>query len=79
MAFSCDFCGAKTAEVKPCGNVSPGGKKITLQIKSSEDIKRFLFRSETCKVLIPELGFESGFSNDSKYTTVEGLLEMIGS
>jgi len=47
MAFSCDYCGARSREVKTGGDVPPKGKKITYHLTDKEDLKRELFKSET--------------------------------
>lgn len=51
---------------------------ITLRVEKEEDLKRDLFKSETCYVSIPELELELDYGTlDGVYTTVEGLLEKI--
>ena len=89
MAFTCDHCGARNSEVKTGGytylflfllnnifsETSAKGKKITLHVESVKDINRFCFKSETCRMVIPELGFESGYGdNKGVYSTIEGIL-----
>ena len=78
LAFTCDNCGAKSSEVKTGGEVSPIGKRITLNVKSRQDMMRFCFKSETCSMKIPELEFESSYG-DAKgiYSTIEGILSSI--
>jgi len=41
--------------------ISAKGKKITLKVKDGKDIRRFLFKSETCRMEIPEIDFSSEF------------------
>lgn len=78
MAFSCDACGAKSREVKPGGAVSEKAKKITMKVSEEDDIKRFLFKSETCKMVIPEIDLELTMGTlGGVYTTVEGLMEKV--
>ncbi|KAL4463403.1 hypothetical protein ABPG72_017124 [Tetrahymena utriculariae] len=78
MSFLCQFCGTKSTEVKPGGEISKQGKTITLQIQSVEDLKRDLFKSETCSLVIPEIELELEYGTlGGVYTTVEGLLEKI--
>ncbi len=74
--FKCDQCGYKTTEVKGGGGISEKGAKITLTVKNQEDLNRDVFKSETSKIVIPEIGFEtSDGSMGSMYTTVEGVIE----
>ena len=74
--FKCDQCGYKTTEVKGGGGISEKGAKITLTVKNEEDLNRDVFKSETSKIVIPEIGFEtSDGSMGSMYTTVEGVIE----
>lgn len=51
------------------------GKKITLDVKEPSDLNRDLFKSNTARFSIPQIGFdmEPG-SLGSCFTTVEGLL-----
>lgn len=55
MSFSCEYCGAHSVETKNSGDVSEQALEITLKVDSEIDLKRDLFKSETCKVCIPEL------------------------
>lgn len=76
--FKCDQCGYKTTEVKGGGGISEKGAKITLTVKNEEDLNRDVFKSETSKIVIPEIGFEtSDGSMGSMYTTVEGVIDKI--
>ena len=51
---------------------------ITLNSENQEDLKRDLFKSETCYVNIPEIELELDYGTlGGVYTTVEGLLEKI--
>ena len=78
MSFSCEYCGAHTTETKNGGQSGENCTSIVLKAKSSIDLKRDLFKSETCKVEIPELELELDYGTlGGAYTTVEGLLEKI--
>lgn len=78
MAFTCDHCGYKDSEVKTSGEVSDKGKKITLNLASSEDFDRDIFKSDTCEILIPELGFSLNPGTlGCFYSTIEGVLNKI--
>ena len=78
MAFTCGFCGNRSTEVKVGGEISKQGLKITLQVKTEDDLKRDLFKSDTASISIPEIEFEMGYGTlGGVYTTVEGLLEKV--
>ena len=76
--FKCDNCGYKTTEVKGGGGISEKGTKYTLSVESIDDLNRDIFKSETSKIVIPEIGFETDEgSMGSLFTTVEGIIEKI--
>lgn len=76
--FKCDKCGYKTTEVKGGGGISEKGAKLTLKVQKEEDLNRDVFKSETSKIVIPEIGFEtSDGSMGSMYTTVEGIIDKL--
>ena len=58
MAFSCDFCGFRTSEVKPGGSISDYGTKITLNVKTIEDLSRDILKSESSSIEIVECELE---------------------
>lgn len=75
MASYCAKCGYRTNEVKSGTGFSEKGKKITLKVKTLEDLSRDILKSETCSIEIPELDLETGsMAVSGKFTTVEGLL-----
>lgn len=54
------------------------GKEIVLEIATEDDIRRDLFKSETCSLRIPDIDFELDFGTlGGVYTTVEGLFEKV--
>mmetsp|Transcript_129715 Transcript_129715/g.193083 ORF Transcript_129715/g.193083 Transcript_129715/m.193083 type:complete len:93 (+) Transcript_129715:311-589(+) len=76
MAFTCDTCGYRNTEVKTGGEVGAKGRKIILKVTEDKDLMRDCFKSETCKVIIPEIDFEYTYgSSGGVYSTVEGILE----
>ena len=78
MCTSCGHCGYKSNDVKTGGSISAKGKKISLNMNSSDDLNRDILVSETCKVEIPDLNFETlGGSCGGKFTTLEGLFDFI--
>jgi zinc finger protein len=78
MCFKCQKCGYKSTEVKGGGGISEKAMKYTLKVNGKDDLNRDVFKSETCKISIPDIGFETDTSSmGSMYTTVEGLLEKL--
>ena len=76
--FKCDKCGYKTTEVNGGGGISEKGTKYILSVETPEDLNRDIFKSETSKIVIPEIGFETDEgSMGSLFTTVEGIIEKI--
>ena len=51
MCFECANCGYKTAEVKGGGGISEKAKKLTLLVKTPEDLNRDLFKVFLCSVM----------------------------
>lgn len=78
MAFSCDYCLHREAEVKTGGGISELAKKYTIKVDKPDDLNRDLFKSETAEIEIPEIGCTvvSG-SMGGVLSTVEGLLEKV--
>jgi len=73
--FKCDKCGFKTADVRGGGGFSDKAKKISFKIETVEDLNRDLFKSETAKISIPELQFETDSgSMGGLFNTVEGVI-----
>jgi zinc finger protein len=78
MAFSCDYCGHRNAEIKQGGGISAKATKITFEVIKPIDLNRDVFKSDTTFFSIPELGLElQPGTLGSVYTTVEGLLDKI--
>ena len=79
MANVCDHCGFKDSEVKSAGGIAEKGQKIILKITDSEmDLNRDILKSETAKLLIPELELElTSGSLGGRFTTIEGLLQQV--
>ncbi|KAL7066904.1 putative zinc-finger protein ZPR1 [Cryptosporidium serpentis] len=78
MAFVCDYCGAKTNELKPAGPYGEFAKKWTLKIQDPLDLNRDVLKSDTAALKIPELEFEMSLGSlGSVFTTVEGLIMKI--
>lgn len=78
LVTQCEQCGYRDAEVKPMGVVSEKGRRITLRVTSTDDMKRDLLKSDTASVTIPELDLELlPGTLGGKYTTLEGMVEDI--
>lgn len=78
FCFKCDECGYKTTDVKGGGGIADKGTKITLKVTTKEDLNRDVFKSESSKIIIPELGFETGTGSlGCMYTTVEGVIDKL--
>jgi len=76
--FTCEKCGFKTAEVKGGGGFSEKATKMVFRKEKTEDLCRDIFKSETAKISIPELNFETDTgSMGGMFTTVEGVLSKI--
>jgi len=82
MAFACDSsqggCGYRTTEVKPGGGVSENGTRISLNVKTMDDLSRDVLKSESAIVEIPEIELIiTQGSMGGRFTTVEGLLRTL--
>jgi zinc finger protein len=78
MAFNCDFCGAKSNEVKGGGGLSERAKKISLKVLSPEDFSRFIIKSDTASLTIPEIGLElTAGTLGSLVSTLDGILTRV--
>lgn len=71
----CDHCGFRTSDVSVGGATPEKGRKITLQVKSPQDLVRDVLTSEFAVLEVPyvPLRAEPG-SFSGRFTTVEGLL-----
>jgi zinc finger protein len=78
MSTVCDDCGYRSNEVKTGGAVPEKGSRITLDVKTSEDLSRDVLKSESAALSCPELQLrvEPG-TMGGRFTTVEGILENI--
>ena len=77
-AITCEACGYRTNDVKTGGEVPDKGKRLTLHVKSTEDLSRDILKSESCSMSIPECECElvAGCLG-GRFTTVEGLLKQV--
>ena len=78
MATVCEHCGYRTSDVKTGGAIPPLGKKLTLQVKTLEDLSRDILKSESCALKSHTLGLEvQPGTLGGRFTTVEGLLTQV--
>ena len=75
MSMLCDSCGYKSNEIKGGGGIPKFGTKVTLAVKSPDDLAREVLKSDTAGIAIPELELELAEGGlDGLYTTIEGLI-----
>lgn len=78
MATSCDHCGYKTNDVNVGGAVPEKGKRITVTVKTMEDLSRDILKSGTCALKSKTLGLEvQPGTLGGRFTTIEGLLTQV--
>lgn len=71
----CDNCSYHTTDVKTGGEVPEKGKRIFLDVKGPDDLRRDILKSETCMLTIPECHVEVvPGTMGGRFTTLEGLL-----
>lgn len=58
MCQLCELCNYRTTDIKTGGEIKDKGKKITLNVDSDTMLNLDIFKSNTCKIIIPELDFE---------------------
>jgi len=58
MCQLCELCNYRTTDIKTGGEIKDKGKKITLNVDSDNMLNLDIFKSNTCKIAIPELDFE---------------------
>ena len=76
--FTCNKCTFKHTEVRGGGGIADKGTKITLNVKTPEDLNRDLFKSETSAIFIPEIDINMVYGTlGSMFTTVEGVIEKL--
>ncbi len=78
MATVCEHCGYKTNDIKTGGEIPEKGKRITVIVKTIEDLSRDILKSETCALKSADLGLEVHAGTlGGRFTTVEGLLTQV--
>ncbi|KEF53998.1 zinc finger protein [Exophiala aquamarina CBS 119918] len=78
IATVCDHCGYRTSDVKTGGAIPEKGKRITLAIRTLEDMSRDILKSESCALRSADLGLEvQPGTLGGRFTTVEGLLTQV--
>lgn len=75
-SFSCEHCGYENNEIQPAGEIEPNGCKITIKIKTSQDLNRRIVKSDRTSVKFVELDFEiPAQSQKGEVTTIEGIVD----
>jgi zinc finger protein len=78
MNTTCDDCGYKSNDVKTGGEIPEKGKKVTLRVRTAEDLARDILKSESCVLECPELSLlVNPGTLGGRFTTVEGLLTQV--
>lgn len=78
MSTVCDACGYKSNDVKTGGAIPEKGKKVTLRVRTAEDLARDILKSESCALECPELQLAVNPGTlGGRFTTVEGLLTQV--
>lgn len=78
MSTVCDACGYKSNDVKTGGAIPELGSRITIQVKTQEDLARDILKSESCALACPELELTVNPGTlGGRFTTVEGLLTQV--
>ena len=57
-SFACPHCGERNTEVQFGGETQPKGCRMAVTCSSREDLDRQVVKSESCKVLVPDLELE---------------------
>jgi zinc finger protein len=74
-SFACPHCGERNTEVQFGGETQPKGCRMAVTCSSREDLDRQVVKSESCKVLVPDLELEiPAATQRGVVTTVEGVL-----
>lgn len=75
-SFSCENCGYENNEIQSAGEIEPNGCKITLQVKTPQDLNRRVVKSDQTSVRFVELDFEiPARSQKGEVTTIEGIID----
>ena len=78
MSLFCESCGYRSNEVKGGGAIPEYGTKITVHVRTPEDLAREVLKSDTGGIQIPEIDMELMEGGlDGLYTTIEGLLKKV--
>lgn len=74
-SFACPHCHFSDTEIQSGGKIQEKGCKITIDLKTLEDMNRQVVKSDSAGLRIPELDFEiPAKSQKGTLTTIEGLL-----
>lgn len=51
MSDSCNVCGFKSSEIKGGGSISDRGRRITLEVKEQDDLRRDIIKADSASVI----------------------------
>lgn len=78
MSTVCDACGYKSNDVKTGGEIPEKGRRISIKVKTNEDLARDILKSESCALECPELQLSVNPGTlGGRFTTIEGLLTQV--
>ncbi|GAX11043.1 zinc finger protein [Fistulifera solaris] len=76
MNLCCEVCGYRNAQVSFGGSIQDKGQRITLIVRSFEDLNRQIVKSDSATLFFPTLDFEIPPSTQpGKISTLEGILQ----
>lgn len=75
-SFACDHCGFENNEIQPAGEIEASGCRITLHVKTVQDLNRRVVKSDRTGVKFVELDFEiPPQSQKGEVTTIESIID----
>lgn len=78
MSTVCEHCGYKSNEVKSGTRISAQGCRIAFELQGPEDLSRDILKSDTCRLLVPDIQLELNYGTlGGRFTTIEGLLVQV--
>eukprot|EP01017_Pseudomicrothorax_dubius_P011168 TRINITY_DN14129_c0_g1_i1.p1 TRINITY_DN14129_c0_g1~~TRINITY_DN14129_c0_g1_i1.p1 ORF type:complete len:450 (+),score=123.51 TRINITY_DN14129_c0_g1_i1:138-1487(+) len=76
VSFRCEECGYRNSEVTFGGKIAPNGLHIEFEVRSTDDYRREIVKSEFATVSIPEVGLEIP-KGKGQISTVEGIVQKV--
>ena len=73
--FECRHCGYSNNAVDLAGKIQDRGLRISVRVKSPEDLNRSVVKADTASIRVPELDLEIPSSTQKgQINTIEGFL-----